>query len=203
MQISHKVKQLSTWLINPSKRPQVIPSSPIPSPLKKRTSPRKSNLSPRKTKKKTSPTALEQAAASIAICHQINSLFRAQSSFANAELLAHEFLEYNTNQSTNGNINDNVRIEIQLLECLLDILEEAGPMSHVPLEVLVNLALDIEFKALIAKSEAVEITRALLLAEKHRNTDDGNGLIIKVGNDFILDMMEDVMDKNEKSMNMR
>ena len=197
----HRVVELSTWLVDPKSRPLVISSEPLVSPATKRTfrstssSPRSKVKSPRKSSKKRqqpTPSASERTAAKIAVCHQINSLFRAQSSFAEAEQLAQEFYQHNVvatrllNNDDREPLRDDNIIVVQLLESILDTLEESGPMAHVPCEVLTNLALNAQFKRLIALSEAEGITRALLLAAKHR--DDGNALLMFCCQDLLLDI---------------
>jgi hypothetical protein len=180
----HRVVELYTWFLDPMARPGVVATeTKIGSKKKKGVgSPRKNRnqLSPRK---QYAPTANEQAAASIAVCHQMNSLFRVQASFADAEELAKEFYEH-TAQPKN---DQDEPPSLLFLEGLLDVLEEAGPMAHVPCELLANFALDNRYRQLILQTEAVEMTRALLLAA--RNQDGGSSaLLTSVAQDFIDDM---------------
>jgi hypothetical protein len=153
-------------------------------------SPRK-NISPRKRKQK--PTTSETIATSIAICHQINSLFRAQPSFVEAELLANEF--YKQTAVNNLAVHKKQTHLVPLLEALLNIMEASGNMAHVPCEVLANLALDSGYKRLIIQSDAVAITRALLLASSRQKmgsedtTNNNTTLLLKT---IAEDLMEDL-----------
>ena len=189
----YRVVELCSWLVHPKTRPQVISNNPLPSPKKRKTSsPRANNLSPR-IKQQTPPTPRQNLATSIAICHQINSLFRAQASFLEAELLATEF--YKHTALTTAATPKKQLPEVALIEVLLDVLEAAGTMAHVPIEVLANLALDEGYKLVIRQSEAVGITRALLLAagshRKENDTAEDSTLLESIARDFIEDFTEE------------
>jgi hypothetical protein len=192
--VRKRVVELSSWVNEPETRPQVIPSLASPSfqsPKRKTmSSPRNKKNSPR-TKKPTAPTPLEKLATSIAVCHQINSLFRAQSSFVEAEFLANEF--YKHTAVTTATTKKNQIQKVALLEALLDIMEAAGNMAHVPLEVLANFALDANYRNVILQSEAVDMTRAMLLALERRPDgkaeEDNSALLLKsIAQDFIEDL---------------
>ena len=193
--VRKRVVELSSWLIKPETRPQVIPSLASPSfqsPKRKTmSSPRHNKKSSPRTKKPTAPTPLEKLATSIAVCHQINSLFRAQPSFVEAEFLANEF--YKHTAVTTATTRKNQIQKVALLEALLDILEASGNMAHVPLEVLANFALDAGYKTAILQSEAVDMTRAMLLALERRpdskEEEDNSALLLKsIAQDFIEDL---------------
>jgi hypothetical protein len=194
--VRKRVVELSSWLIKPETRPQVIVIPSLASPSfqspkrKTMSSPRNKKNSPR-TKKPTAPTPLEKLATSIAVCHQINSLFRAQSSFVEAEFLANEF--YKHTAVTTATTKKNQIQKVALLEALLDIMEASGNMAHVPLEVLANFALDANYKKVILQSEAVDMTRAMLLALERtpdgKAEEDNSALLLKsIAQDFIEDL---------------
>ena len=185
MMARHRVVELSTWFLDPKARPRVVATeTKIASKKKKGVgSPRKNRnqLSPRK---QYAPTANEQAAGRIAVCHQMNSLFRAQGSFADAEQLAKEFYEHTALLKDH---QEDESPSLLFLEGLLDVLEEAGPMAHVPCEVLANFALDNHYRQLILQTEAVDMTHALLLAARHQDG-GSSALLTSVAQDFIDDM---------------
>ena len=123
---------------------------------------------------------LEATTSRITVCHQINTLFRAQPSFAAAEALAAEM--YNVAAANGDSVPSSSPApppparpgastgtnKLRLLEAVLDALEDAGDLAHVPCEVLANLSLHAPFRRAVAGGEGVDMVLALLRADRTR-----------------------------------
>lgn len=145
-------------------------------PHKSQQSPQKKTRQKKTPQKKDRPSAgaasahvakLDATTSRLKICHQINTLFRSQPSFASAEVLAAEFYAVATSTSqptADTALPPRAAPPLPLLEAVLDALEESGELAHVPCEVLANLSLHAPFRRAMAVGEAAEIVLALLRA---------------------------------------
>ena len=154
--------------------------------LAKKKKPSSVNASPRNHTSKENPPALDALSSKLVCCHQINTLFRSQSSFADAEVLASEFyaLAACGNPSrvfkSQGKLPsddaapmpcfdsiveaEHLDKHLPFLEAILDTLEESAELSYVPCEVLANLSLYAPFRKAIVVGEVAEVVIALLRA---------------------------------------
>lgn len=120
----------------------------------------------------TPGTALDASTSRLATCHQINTLFRSQPSFADAEELAEEFFKLATTKlQSSCDVDKGVSrtsptpLSLPLLESVLDALGDSGELAHVPCEVA-NFSLHAPFRRAMILGEAAEIVLALLCATR-------------------------------------
>ena len=129
----------------------------------------------------TTAVALDASTSRLKTCHQINTLFRSQPSFAHAEALAAEFYALAASEppqpSAGGAPSPPLPPPLPppppppppllpLLEAVLDTLEDAGELAHVPCEVLANMSLHAPFRQAMVVGEAAEMVLALLRATR-------------------------------------